>query len=462
MLSSRACFLGLAVFLAGCGSDITPAPTPNGGHLTSWLRRVGRSSDAEMIGLAGLAEGGVVMAGRYYGEVDFGGGNLPSPNDNYQAYVAKYDDSGQHIYSKSFGNEFAEAAVDVDALPEGSVIVVGTFNWPVDFGTGIVTPVDTDMFVLKLDPSGKTIWSRRFGGQGEQRPTALAVTSDGGAVLVGSTSGTFDDGLGNAYPTSNDGFVLRIDADGEPVWSSIVESQVWTNISDVAVHPVDGTIAIGGWYNDEMAVGALPKILANGGQDGFVAVYDDKGKPQWLRTVGGPDYSDLVTAIAMAPKEPTIYITGQVMGSVDLGGGVLTASDMYDANTFLLALVTTGGYLGSRLYGQKNSDIGYGLAVDAGSNVYVAGEFYGGLGFGPLSIASKGNSDAFIGRVRPNLEPSYQQGWGDTERQSSYRVVVDGTDRVYVAGSVFGVVDFGLGPTYGSGYYETFLLALPQ
>ncbi|HMY20929.1 MAG TPA: hypothetical protein PKA58_31615, partial [Polyangium sp.] len=137
-------------------------------------------------------------------------------------------------------------------------------------------------------------------------------------------------------------------------------------------------------------------------------------------------------------------------------------SDMYDANTFLLALVTTGGYLGSRLYGQKNSDIGYGLAVDAGSNVYVAGEFYGGLGFGPLSIASKGNSDAFIGRVRPNLEPSYQQGWGDTERQSSYRVVVDGTDRVYVAGSVFGVVDFGLGPTYGSGYYETFLLALPQ
>ncbi|HMY21451.1 MAG TPA: hypothetical protein PKA58_34245, partial [Polyangium sp.] len=330
MLSSRACFLGLAVFLAGCGSDITPAPTPNGGHLTSWLRRVGRSSDAEMIGLAGLAEGGVVMAGRYYGEVDFGGGNLPSPNDNYQAYVAKYDDSGQHIYSKSFGNEFAEAAVDVDALPDGSVIVVGTFNWPVDFGTGIVTPVDTDMFVLKLDPSGKTIWSRRFGGQGEQRPTALAVTSDGGAVLVGSTSGTFDDGLGNAYPTSNDGFVLRIDADGEPVWSSIVESQVWTNISDVAVHPVDGTIAIGGWYNDEMAVGALPKILANGGQDGFVAVYDDKGKPQWLRTVGGPDYSDLVTAIAMAPKEPTIYITGQVMGSVDLGGGVLTASDMYD------------------------------------------------------------------------------------------------------------------------------------
>lgn len=460
MLLSRAFFLGFALFLAGCGSDITPPP--NGFHASTWMRRVGRSSDSEMIGLAGLADGGVVMAGRYYGDVDFGGGKLPSPNDNYQAFVAKYDDSGQHVYSKSFGNEFAEAATDVDALPDGSVIVVGTFNWPVDFGQGVVTPVDTDVFVLRLDPSGKTIWSRRFGGQGPQRPSAVAVTSDGGAVIVGSTSGTFEDGLGGSFPTSNDGFVLRIDGQGEPIWSDIVDSPTWANISDVAVHRVDGTIAIGGWYNEEMTVGALPKLMANGYQDGFLAAYDDKGQAQWSRTVGGPEYSDLVTAITMAPKEPTIYVTGQVQGSANLGGGTLTAFDMYDANTFLLAVTTTGAYQASRLYGQQNSDTGYGLALDASSNVYVAGEFYGGLGFGPLSITSKGNSDAFIGKVRPNLEPSFQQGWGDGERQSSYRVVVDGTDRVYVAGSVFGVVDFGLGPTYGSGYYETFLLAMPH
>jgi hypothetical protein len=409
-----------------------------------------------------LPDGGVAMVGRYYGEVDFGGGKLLSPNDNYQAFVAKYDGSGNHVFSKSYGNEFAEAAMDVAVHPDGSMLVMGTFNWPVDFGTGTLSPTGTDIFVLKIDPEGKTIWSQRVGGEGTQRPAAIAVTKDGGAVLVGASSGKLDLGLGAPIDTQNDGFVLRLDSKGEPKWVKLVESDSFVSISDVAVHPLTGEIAVSGYFDSLLDVEGLPNLSANGYQDGFVTIWDDTGTAKWNRAIGGDGYSDLVSAIAMHPKESTIYLTGQIEGRVDLGGGILGNPEMYDPNTFLLALTMDGTYLNSNLYGGESSDIGYDIALDANSSVYVVGEYYSRLKFGAIELVSKGNSDAFIGKARPNLEPAYQQGWGDSERQTAYRVAVDGTGRVYVAGSVLGTVDFGLGPTYGSGYYETFLLALPR
>lgn len=459
MSLSRAFFLGGVVFLGGCGSEVT---SPVDYEPSTWIRRTGRSSDSEAVGLAGLPDGGVVLVGRYYGEVDFGGGKLLSPNDNYQAFVAKYDGSGNHVFSKSYGNEFAEAAIDVSVYPDGSMLVMGTFNWPVDFGTGTLSPIGTDIFLLKIDPEGKTIWSQRYGGEGSQRPAAIAVTNDGGAVLVGASSGKLDLGLGAPIDTQNDGFVLRLDSKGEPKWVKLVESDAYVSIADVAVHQLTGEIAIGGQFNTVLTIEGLPDLSSKDYQDGYVTLFDDSGTAKWNHAVGGQGTQDYVSAIAMHPKESTIYMTGQIEGRVDLGGGILGDPEMYDTNTFLLALTTNGTYLNSHLYGGESPDLGFDIALDANDNVYVAGEYYSRLQFGAIELVSKGNADAFIGKARPNLEPAYQQGWGDSERQTAYRVAVDGTGRVYVAGSVLGTVDFGLGPTYGSGYYETFLLALPR
>ncbi|HRI65076.1 MAG TPA: SBBP repeat-containing protein [Polyangium sp.] len=460
MSLSRAYFLLGAVLLTGCGSEDTESVNIDGEPAT-WIRRTGRSSDNEPVALAPLAEGGVVMAGRYYGEIDFGGGKLQSPNENYQAFVAKYDRKGQHVYSKSFGGDFAEGATDVSTLADGSVIVTGTFNWPVDFGLGVLSPVGNDLFVLKLDPDGKLVWSQMFGGDGNQRPTAMTATADGGCIVVGNSSGKFAIGTADAVDTSSGSFVLRLDSNGEPQWFDVVDGSGPVTIHDVAVAP-NGTIAIGGAFTDAFTMGDLPELASHAAQDGFWAVYDDTGKVLRNKAVGGDGYSDSINALVFRPTDGNLLLTGQVEGPVDLGGGLITNVDMYDSNTYVLAVNTAGEYVNSRLYGRSGSDGAYGLAVDDDGNAYVAGEFYGSIAFGPISLASKGNSDAFVGKIRPNLEPAFQQAWGDSERQTAYSVAVDGNGRVYVAGSVYGTVDFGLGPTTGSGYYDTFLVALPR
>ncbi len=46
----------------------------------------------------------------------------------------------------------------------GNYYVAGEFEGTVDFGAGPLTSAGgSDIFFLKLDPSGSVIWSKRFG-----------------------------------------------------------------------------------------------------------------------------------------------------------------------------------------------------------------------------------------------------------------------------------------------------------
>jgi hypothetical protein len=291
----RSCFLVSALALvAGCGSEVEspPAAAPSGSTL--WGRRFGRASDVEPVGISAVPSGGVIVAGRYYGDVDFGGGTQPSPNNSYQVFVARYDETGKHVYSKTFGAEYGEWAVDVAALPDGSALVVGEFGFEVDFGQGVLTSAGSDdIFVLKLDPSGEVAWAKRYGGTGNQRAMAIAAAPDGGAAIGGETSGGIDLGVGAQEDASSGGFILRIDSKGDIVWARLDGGNSYRPIADIVVKP-SGEVAVGGQFYETIDLGGPSPLVADGFGDGFVAIYGADGKYVWSRKVGGFGSGDTV------------------------------------------------------------------------------------------------------------------------------------------------------------------------
>lgn len=451
--------VALLVLVAGCGSEVSSPPEDFGpSGLTLWARRLGRGSDLEPVGLAAVPSGGVLVAGRYYGEVDFGGGVLPSPNNSYQAYVARYDAEGQHVFSRGFGGDFAEGARDIAVLADGSSLVVGDFSFRVDVGLGeLVSMGSDDVFVMKLDPLGNPVWAKRFGGTGYQQATAIAAAPDGGAAIVGMTSGGLESKPGGAEIVTGGGFVLRIDGEGEQVWLKTVLGNSYNPILDVAVRGA-GEVVFGGAFYDTLDLEGA-KLFANGSQDGYIVVLDAAGNHVFSRTVGGDAYADVVHAIAVK-AEGGLVLTGQVQGLVDLGGGT-TSGIEYETATYLLELDAKGEYQRSALFGRGDGgDIGHGIAVDAEGAVLLTGEAYGKISFGGPEMVSVGSSDAYVAKLGKAGPPVFQVMWGDDNRQAGYRVVTDDAGRVYVAGSILGRVNFGLGTTEDSGYFETFLVAL--
>lgn len=443
-----------APLVSGCGSDVE---TPAAAGTTLWARRFGRASDMESVGLSAYPGGGVIVAGRYYGDVGFGGATLPNPGNSYQVFVAKYDSDGNHVYSRGFGQEAAEWATDVAALPDGSALVVGGFSWKVDFGTGeLLSTGGDDIFVLKVDAAGNPKWAKQLGGPLAQQATAIAAMPDGGAVISGRTAGPVDFAEGEPIDSSPYGFVLRLDPAGEPVWGKVFSGNAFQPITDVAALPGGGVVLAGNFYGSIDLGG--PDPLVTNDQDGFVAAYDAQGKWQWARKVGGSGYSDTVNALAVRP-DGGVVVTGAVEGTVDFGGGPLFGIE-FDANTYLLDLDASGNHVRSAIYGRDGWDYGSDVAIAEDGSVALTGDVSNKIWFGLGTLTSHGSDDAFVATIDTRGNPLFQRVIGGVDREVGHRVAVDASGRVVVAGSVQGEIDLGLGSTSGSGYYETFLVSL--
>src|SRR5579871_1167393 len=77
--------------------------------------------------------------------------------------------------------------------PDGSVLLAGSFEGTIDLGGGPLRSAGgDDVFVARLDASGKHLWSKRFGDAHAQHGRAVALDPSGNVVLAGDAQGTLD------------------------------------------------------------------------------------------------------------------------------------------------------------------------------------------------------------------------------------------------------------------------------
>jgi len=101
------------------------------------------------------AGGNVILAGKFAGTLDFGGGPLASVQEDI--YLAKLNSSGAHVWSKRFGDSDnapnTQAANGMSADIDGSILLTGLFQGAVDFGCGPLTSAgSSDGFVTRFSP----------------------------------------------------------------------------------------------------------------------------------------------------------------------------------------------------------------------------------------------------------------------------------------------------------------------
>jgi hypothetical protein len=218
-------FGGAKVLTSSGGIDIFVAKlTPDGEPL--WVRQFGNNSGLQAgvrVAVHGL--GNVAIAGFFDGSIDFGGGPMSSSN-GHDVYVAKFDPSGNFLWSKHFPmrRERCDPAncqldrVDLVVDGQGDLVLTGHFVGTVDFGgTPLTSETDADMYVAKLDVDGELLWSGSFTGGSAplcQPPNcyaAAAITRGDKVLLSGYFDNRVDFGLGALTSAGDhDAFVLKL------------------------------------------------------------------------------------------------------------------------------------------------------------------------------------------------------------------------------------------------------------
>jgi hypothetical protein len=150
--------------------------------------------------------GNVVVAGSFWGTIDFGGGPLSSAG-GYDIFLATFSPDGTHLASRAWGDAEWQQPRALKVAPDGSVLMGGTFRGTLSFGSALLTSAgDKDAFAVKLNSDGSEVWAARWGGPGEESMLRVLPLADGGAALLG----VLDDAQMR---------LLRVDALGSDLWA---------------------------------------------------------------------------------------------------------------------------------------------------------------------------------------------------------------------------------------------------
>jgi hypothetical protein len=147
---------------SGAGIDFGNGALPNGGvflakfsagGLPIWNKDFGGSSTAP--NLAVDSNQNIALVGRFGGSLNLGGAALTSPAAmiNLDIFLASFDKSGNHVWSKALGEESTFFGLGIARNASGDIAIVGNHHGTADFGTGPLVGVGSeDILVAKFAP----------------------------------------------------------------------------------------------------------------------------------------------------------------------------------------------------------------------------------------------------------------------------------------------------------------------
>ncbi|MCD4707435.1 MAG: T9SS type A sorting domain-containing protein [Candidatus Sabulitectum sp.] len=246
-------------------------------------------------------------------------------------------------WTQVFGGGIYEFGRDVQQTTDGGYIVVGDTD---SFGEG-----NFDVWLIKTDSEGDTLWAKTYGGTGEDRGFSVDQTTDGGYIIAGYTSSYGAGGL--------DIWLIRTDSAGDLLWTKTFGGLAWDWATSVQQTSDGGYILTG-----------MTDTSGTGDWDVCLVKTDANGESEWVRLFGA-DNGDNGMSVQQTSD-----------------GGYIVLADTYSygagsSDFWLIKTSSTGASLWTKTFGgsgcershsvRETVDGGYILAGDTKS--YGAGDY---------------------------------------------------------------------------------------
>jgi len=153
--------------------------------------------------------------------------------------------------------------------------------------------------VLKVSREGNLIWSRVLAGETEVSPSSVKVDPSGDIFISGSTNstnGTFSHRQSPDY----DGYVVKVSTEGEVLWTKTFGGDGNDVIKDFYLTPSGGVQAVGFSESNVSSTGHESSSLRKTGlthSDFWILQLDNNGRLLWQTFLGG-DMEDVGLSIA--------------------------------------------------------------------------------------------------------------------------------------------------------------------
>ncbi len=286
---------------------------------TSWTTAFGGTSMDGAHFVREVADGGFVIAG--YTE-SFGGGGK-------NVYLIKTDTLGIAEWTRTYSTPLMDVAYAFCETPDQGYMFVGYNNGPSGWTKG-------DLWILKTDGQLDTLWTKTYGGGGEDYGITIQPAPDSGYIICGTTS-SFGSG-------GKDAWLVRIDEQGDTLWTKTYGG----TLEDVAYGvnvTSDGGYILSGYINGSGAWTA---------GDVWLLRTDAQGDTLWTRVYGGTSEE----------------FGWDVYETIDKG---FVTAGQGSGNVWLLRTDSLGDTLWTKRYGGSGAESGLALSMASDQGYIIAG-----------------------------------------------------------------------------------------
>jgi uncharacterized delta-60 repeat protein len=320
---------------------------------------------------------------------------------NNDAFVVKYSSAGSLLWSKTWGGSGDDRGYGVAVDSANNIIIAG---YTPSFGAGLY-----DAFVVKYSSSGEQLWNNTWGGTSNDYGYDVAVDSADNILITGSTRSF---GAGRY----NDAIVVKYSPTGEKLWNATWRSAGSDFGYGVIVDSTNSIIVAG----KTQPVGAEPNAL--------VVKYSSSGEQLWNNTWGANALSNDVAVDSI----DNIFITGQTSSLV--GGS---------NDAFIVKFSPSGEPQWSATWGGSQNDQGWSVAVDATDNIIMTGETY---------RSTLDGIDAFVVKYSPSGVELWNHKWGGSNVDYGFGVALDSANNLVMVGAT---------ESFGAGASDAFIVKYP-
>jgi hypothetical protein len=345
--------------LPGDDSDVFLIKTDELGN-QEWMKTYGSNSYEYGISLINAPDNGYFIVGR---QGHFG---------NWNIYLIKADENGDLIWSETYGlGGINDMAIDCQQTNDDGYIITGrkgTFD-------------NEDVFLMKLDLYGDTIWTKKYGGSGTDSGNAVQQTSDNGYIISGWT---YSFGAGQC-----DAYLIKTNENGDASWTKTYGTTGYDYGGPVIQTDDDGYMISGSTDNS-----------GSDGMDLYLIRTDSNGDTLWTRTYISSGWE---SAISMVETNDNNYL---ILSKYNEEGGT--------EDIFMRKIDHSGNTLWTNVFGESGNDGGYCVKETSDNGFVITGTSYnvdnGNYDIYLLKTDDNGlvlgveqnNIDAFSSKIFPN------------------------------------------------------------
>ncbi|MBO3117093.1 T9SS type A sorting domain-containing protein [Winogradskyella sp. DF17] len=227
------------------------------------------------------------------------GDKSENSNGGNDIWLIRLDAQGDILWEETLGGSLSDFINSAQETTDGGFILAGGSKSDISGDKTENNIGENDVWVIKINATGTIEWQNTIGGTNSDSARAIALTNDGGYIVSASSESGISGDKTEGRKGQIDIWLLKLNSSGTLQWQNTIGSN-GDDIPTVVGQTNDGGYIIGGYSNSDAEDDKSEGV--SGFNDFWVIKTDNLGVIEWENTIGG-NASDILRDLVILDND---------------------------------------------------------------------------------------------------------------------------------------------------------------